>query len=358
MTGAGEEAVPAKPPARSRSRDPRIWLGVGVTGFCVWLALRDAPFAEVGRVISEANWWILIGMSAPGYLLAVYLRGLRWRHLVDPIEHLPAAPLIRGVTVGFTANNLLPLRVGEVIRTWYVARETGISAASVLMTVVIERVLDTVMVILLVLGGAAIWGSGSDSPLAKGALLLLPVGVTPLVALVALRRWPDAMVGLARFVLRPFPERWGEAVEGLMRRSVDGLGALSGGRHLLWLIVHSLGIWLVASTMPILAGLLALGIDLGSPLETLGAAWVTLGAVGVAVALPSAPGFFGPYHVACKLALVQFGVPAETAVALGTLTHAIFWVMLTLPGLLVLRSRHTSLFELGRATELPDPTPR
>ena len=78
----------------------------------------------------------------------------------------------------------------------------------------------------------------------------------------------------------------------------------------------------------------------------------------VAVAIPSAPGFFGPYHMASKLALVQFGVSAETAVALGTLTHAVFWVMLTLPGLLILRSRHTSLSELGSASGLPDPTPR
>ena len=76
---------------------------------------------------------------------------------------------------------------------------------------------------------------------------------------------------------------------------------------------------------------------------------MTLAAVGMAVAIPSAPGFFGTYHAACKLALEPFGVASEVAVALGTLLHAVFWVTLTLLGLVVLRSRSTSLGELGPA---------
>ncbi len=54
----------------------------------------------------------------------------------------------------------------------------------------------------------------------------------------------------------------------------------------------------------------------------------------MAVALPSAPGFFGPYHFACKVALERFGIVPETAVALGTLIHAVFWLSLTGLGLL------------------------
>ena len=79
------------------------------------------------------------------------------------------------------------------------------------------------------------------------------------------------------------------------------------------------------------------------------AAWITLAAIGVAVALPSAPGFFGAYHLACKLALASFGVSPETAVALGTLCHAVFWVCLTALGLVVLRVRQTSLVEVDEA---------
>ena len=84
------------------------------------------------------------------------------------------------------------------------------------------------------------------------------------------------------------------------------------------------------------------------------AAWITLAAVGMAVAIPSAPGFFGTYHAACKVALEPFGVDSETAVAVGTLLHATFWSTLTLLGLLVLRGRSTSLGELAPDSESPE----
>jgi threonine/homoserine/homoserine lactone efflux protein len=67
------------------------------------------------------------------------------------------------------------------------------------------------------------------------------------------------------------------------------------------------------------------------------------------VALPSAPGFFGIFHAACKIALLRFGVEAETAVAAGTLIHGVMWLTLTGLGLAVLRLRRTSLGEIDQA---------
>jgi uncharacterized membrane protein YbhN (UPF0104 family) len=67
--------------------------------------------------------------------------------------------------------------------------------------------------------------------------------------------------------------------------------------------------------------------------------------VGIAVALPSAPGFFGPYHYAARLALGRFGLADSTALAVGTLAHATFWVIVTCAGFVALRFRRTSLDE-------------
>jgi hypothetical protein len=70
------------------------------------------------------------------------------------------------------------------------------------------------------------------------------------------------------------------------------------------------------------------------------------------VALPSAPGFFGLYHSACRLALEQFGATPESALAVGTLAHAVFWVTLTGLGALVMRTRHAHLRDLP--TSVPE----
>jgi uncharacterized protein (TIRG00374 family) len=340
------------PARRSRWRDPRVWFGVGITVLFLWLALRDVPFAEVGRAIARANWLLLVGLSVPCYGALVWLRALRWRHLTDPIQPIGVVPLARAVSVGFLANNIFPLRMGEVARCWYLSRETGASAAALFGTVILERIVDTISVIVLVGLVVGFWGGSGDGTLTRGALLLLPVALLPILFLALLKAAPERAIGLARFVLRPAP-RLAAFAERMLRRFNEGLGALRGGRHLLWIAFHSATIWLVLSTFTIVAAFLALDIDLGAPSRVLGAAWMTQAAIGVAVALPSAPGFFGLFHFACRVALVRFGVGVEIAVAAGTLIHAMMWLTLTGMGLVVLRVRHTSLGEIDEATGDP-----
>ncbi len=311
-------------------------------------------FSLVVAAIREANWILLVGLSVPSYLVIVLLRAMRWRHLTDPVQPIGIRPLFRATAVGFMANNIFPLRVGEVIRPWFLGREVGAPSAALFGTVILERVIDTIMVIALATIAIALRGAGGDGILARVAVGLIPVAIAPLIVLVVLRVAPDTAIGVARWFLRPFPARFGSYVIDVLDRFGDGLGALTGGAHLFWIGFHSIVIWFVASTLPMLAGFWALGIDFGSPFETLLAAWITLAAVGMAVAIPSAPGFFGTYHAACRLALEPLGVAPEVAVALGTLIHGVFWITLTLLGVVVLRSRHTSWGELEQAAEVSE----
>jgi uncharacterized protein (TIRG00374 family) len=320
-----------------------------VTAFFVWLVLRDAPFAEVARVIARVDWVLLLALSIPAYVLVIYLRALRWKHLTAPIQPFATGPLFRATAVGFMANNIFPLRMGEVIRSWYLAREGGGSRTAIFGTVILERVIDMVMVIGLAFGVLALLGAGHDGLIARSALVLLPVAIAPSVVIVLLEVAPEPIIAFATRLTRPFSTRFTEFLEYVLQRFSEGLGALRSGHHLLRVALYTVAIWLVASTIPLLAAFAAIGVDLGSPFQTLAAAWITQAAIGMAVALPSAPGFFGPYHFACKVALEGFGISPETAIALGTLIHAVFWLSLTGLGLAVLRLRRTSLGEIDAA---------
>lgn len=327
-----------------------MWLSLAITAVALWFALRGVDFHAVLREFEGARWGLLLGLSVPSYVAVVYLRALRWRHLTDPIQPMPAGALFRAVAVGFMANNLFPLRMGEFVRSWYLARETKTSAAAVLGTVILERVIDTLCVIGLALGVVFFFG-GETGAWREGVLWLAPVALLPLGMLAALRAAPERALRVAAVLLRPAPGRLSEWLLDQLRAFAAGLGALRGGSHLGWIAFHSATIWLVASTIPMLAGFWALGVDFGSPARTVAAGWMTLAAIGIAVALPSAPGFFGVYHSACRLVLERFGISPEMAVALGTLFHAVFWVTLTGLGAIVLRIRHTSLGEIDRLTQ-------
>jgi hypothetical protein len=323
-------------------------IGAAITAVTLWLALRDVSYADLARDLSRANLRLAVGVSVPCYLLVVWLRALRWRYLTDAVCPIDRGPLFRATAVGFLANNVFPLRIGEVVRAWHLARETQAGVAPLFGTVVLERVVDGLAVVgmaLLIFG----MRRGHGGVLAVGIPLLL-VGVLPLAGVLLLRFAPDRAVGLARALARVFlPSRLGGSIEELVRRTAEGLGSMQGGRHLLWVLLHTAIIWLVLGILPFLAGFRALGIQLGPPRRELAAAFVTQTAVGIAVALPSAPGFFGPYHLAAREALARFGVGEELALALGTLSHALMWVTTSALGLAVLRFRATRLDELAEA---------
>ena len=172
-------------------------------------------------------------------------------------------------------------------------------------------------------GGGEPEGGVRERPERQGQLLADPEATQRLA--------PEQVVRLMRLVLGWLGGRGTASVERLIRRMAEGLGSLQGGRHLWWIASHSLLIWTVLGVAPFLVAIRALGIDLGSFERTLSAAFVTLTAVGIAVALPSAPGFLGPYHLAAREALRRFGVTEELALALGALSHAVFWLTTTGP---------------------------
>jgi uncharacterized protein (TIRG00374 family) len=333
----------AQPKARrgwlARARDPRLWLGLIITGVTVWLAVRGVSLSALAEDLSRANVALLLAYSVPCYLLGLYVRALRWRHLTDPVQSITTGPLLRATAIGFMVNNLVPLRVGEVVRAWTLSRETGAPGPAILGTVLLERLIDALVV--LGLAFVVLGSRGGALPLSGTifAALVLPIGLV-----VLLRVAPERVVSqCGRLRSLGMPANLVEWVQSLLRSFADGLGSLRGGRHLFWIAFHSFLIWGVIAPIPFFGTLEALHVDLGSLGRAVAASYVTLVAVGVAVALPSAPGFFGPYHYAARLALTRFGLDESTALAVGTLAHATFWVIITGAGLVVLRFRRTTL---------------
>ncbi len=358
-----EEAERLEGTRQSASRrwfvDWRVWFGIAITGFSLWFALKDVDLRKVAAAVGEADLFILFALSVPCYIVSVYVRALRWRHLTNPIADIPRSALFRAQSLGFMVNNLVPLRIGEFVRSWALAREQGTSATAILGTVVIERVLDVISVLLLA-AGALTWVSlGEDSLLSQGTRFLLPTACVPIVGLIILRFFPEQLIAIAHFLARPLPDRVGPALEKLLLAFTEGLGSLKGGMHLLWILFHTLVIWLLLSTIPVFAGIWAFGLELGSPTDVLVICWIVLAAVGVAVAIPSAPGFVGTYQLAFQFVLQQFGVDPAKAFAIGLMVWFVFWISLVGLGLLVLRVQHTSLRELTlQSSKDPDPQNR
>ena len=341
------EGVPSEDESKRWFADWRVWLGLSITAISLWLAARDVPLEELPAAFRRADVWQLVLLSVPAHVLGIFVRALRWRYLTDAIAPMSRGLLYRAQSLGFLVNNLVPLRIGEFVRAWYLARESQTRGAAVLGTIVLERVLDIVSVLLMAGISLALLGAGAgEGVLAQGAMLMLPAAFIPIAGIVALRFAPERVLTIVTWAVRPLPTRVRDFAESNLLRFTEGLGALSAGSHLWWLLFYSLLIWLVIGVIPMVAGIVSFGVDLGGWEPTMVTSWLLLAGVGVAVAIPAAPGFVGPYQLAFTMILEPMGVPPATCLAMGLLVWFVFWCSFTFQGLIVMRLGGTSLAEL------------
>lgn len=344
--------------AESRSRmrwlaDYRVWLGIAITVGALYYAFRGVDLAALWHDISRANPWWLILIAAPAHVWSIYIRAVRWRYLTRGVTECEVGESFRATAVGYMANNIFPLRMGELIRAWYLGRDTGSSTTALLGTLIVERTIDVVFVLALaavLVGSQGVRAAGVDPAEVVVPLCLLVAGMVGVI--IALRFAPARTLGLAHRIMGfVLPHRFRERAEELLNQIAAGLSGLRSGRDLAWVCFHSAVLWWVCVVITFWAALRSVGIDLGGPVTEFMAAGRVMVWVGLAVALPSAPGFVGPFHAACRAALVPLGVPKAQALALGTLAHLVFWVTITSLGLLVLRFRGGHLEDALSAAE-------
>lgn len=332
---------------RSFASDPRVWIGIAVTGLALWLALRGVSFQDLGRDLERARPLWLLCLGVPGNLWALHVRAQRWCYLTRGVAPVSAGASFRATAVGFMANNLFPLRMGEFLRAWTLAREVQVSSAALVGTLIVERAIDAVFVL-----GIGIFLVGPDGARAAGirpAVLLVPLlGLVGAILglILALRVSPRGVISLVhRLGGILLPSRFRDRAEDLVRSLGQGLSGIRSWSDFGLVLYHSALLWGVAVPLTFWAAIKAFDLDLGGLVPEALAAGRLMAWVGLAVALPSAPGFFGPYHAACRVALAPLGVASAQALALGTASHATFWVTVTLTGLVVLRRQGGRLAE-------------
>lgn len=306
-----------------------VLAGILVTVVFLVLAFYNVNLGQFWTCFSAYNVWWAVG-SVTFFAGSVLFRALMWRVTTGHMGRTGLATLYGGVTVGYMANNLLPLRAGELIRPYYLSRKRGFPYAGVLSTVVIERVTDVVVLSFLLVGGLAAGLGGLDRTRGREAvLILLAVVLVLAVGLAALRvvggRWRGAagILGRVGAQVEHFAAPLRALGSGSRVISVVGLGVLA------WLCN-----WL--SMLVLLRGI----AYQGSPWTT---SLLLLLFVNLSVLIPSSPGSLGVMQLAFFAALHPFGVPKADALALSFIYQASIYVFTLGVGLPFFLQAHLKL---------------
>jgi glycosyltransferase 2 family protein len=332
--------------------DWKAFLGILISAVLVWWVLRDVDPGEVWREVEGANWWLLlaaVAVATSGFLN----RSLRWKLLLHPMA--PGTRLrnrFAAVNIGFAVNNLLPARIGEFARAWSIARLEPVTVSGAVGSLVVERFLDAIG--LLILFGAAVLSPSfpSDATIAGrrvGSVLVgagLSVGALALILVLVIafpRFWLRLIDRFARFL----PGESHQYVRELMHAFIEGLGALRDKRLLVGGILWSLWTWAWNGVSFWLA-FHAFGIDQGYATALFVQAVIAIG-----VAVPSAPGYFGTFHAAALVALSQvYGVGEGPTLAFAFGYHLGGFFPVTIMGMWFASRIGFSLSDLGHAEEV------
>ena len=313
----------------------RVWLGVAITVAAIGWTVRGVDFSIVAESVRNAHLFPLL-IIAVAQLLGLWVRALRWRQMTDSLtdEPIPIVVLYRATAVGFMAINVLPFRLGELVRPWFLSQEARIRGSAALGTLVLERSIDFASVAMI--SGLVVYFHSAGFPawFRTGAILFSVLSLVPFGLVVALRMDEARTLGFLTLFVRPMPEAIASRALDLITEACRGLGALKGTRPLLLVALYSALLWLVIFPSVFVFGFIA--FDIQFPLrEEILAVYTLHVFTALAAAAPAAPGFFGVFHFACREALGLFGISPDVAVAYGTLVHLGYWLPVTGAGLLV-----------------------
>lgn len=319
------ESKPASPAARRLATIGAIALGIASSAALLWWALRgvdpDAVVEALGRASPP---WLFACLAS--LALFSWAKASRWRLLLAPTVELRTKELVPPLVIGIMGNLFLPLQLGEGVRAFLVARSKRIRLVTVLMTLVLERILDLLSALLVIACAFAVAGTLLDDQ--RDIALLLAVVVGGIVAVAAVPFVaPTASRRLASAALRHFPA-------GVQKRLRDWASAgsasalsLSQPRSRLGLAALTLaqsGTMLMCTW----ASIAALGIRVPAT-----AAFVVMAVSIIAMAVPAAPGYFGNIQAAYSIGLAGFGVSAADALAASLVYHSLLVIGFGFSGL-------------------------
>jgi uncharacterized protein (TIRG00374 family) len=327
----------------------RLLAGVVAAALLLAFFFRGMNWAALARALGEARLLPLAGFV--GVTVLVYLaRAWRWGWLLQPLGRVRFADLVSATVVGFASGLLVP-RAGELLRPWLVSRRYPIATSAGFATIVLERLVDLVTVLVLFAFYLFVLPTPAAEVEGRGMAVARSLGVAGAVAaaaalafLLAVHVNADRVVSLAERWLARAPQWLGSPLAGMLRAFSSGLAALRAPLpHLAGIAAQSLAVWL----------LIALGFHLNHVAFGIAlpfhATFLLIAFLVVGVMIPT-PGMVGGFHAFYLLALAGvYGVERERAAAAGIAAHALSNLPVLVLGLGLLGREGLSLGRVARA---------
>ncbi len=341
--------------AFKNGRKLNILISTVLLALFLFLAFRNVNLSELAAILKSTNYlYVFIGIAL-GVIGGMVLRSLRWRVLLHPVKaNIPFQSLFSSISIGYLLNNLIP-RSGEFARPYLLGKEEEISKAAAFGTIIIERIIDTMM-FLFMFALALIYFKDRISnafPEISSAVIILAVLIFIMLFWVLFMMFrTEQSMKIVRFFTKFLPEKIRLKIDKIFSSLVYGFDVLKKPDLLLKIAFYSIVLWLVYLVSAFIP-FYSFDIIVNSGTSLFEQLWNTnllLVLVNVSMFVP-APAATGPYHYVCKVTLVSiFSVSETKALGYATSTHLMSFMIYLAIGLYYFIKSNYKISELKEKT--------
>lgn len=315
----------------------------------MYYALRGVDWGEVRKSFLAANYSTL-----PVFLVCLgvfyWLKAIRWKMILRPQKELSTKQVVPSMMIGFMVNNVLPMRLGEFVRAFLLAKQENLSKAGVLSTLVLERIFDLSCVLLYLAIGLSYLPEGKQGPPIDPRIIQTFTFIITsfFVVLIVYIVWTEKFIKLVEKTLGAFffiPKGIQSKIISLLHVGESAIASLRSPKSTILIILNSIVQWFFNALMFLLA-LYSFGLPHSLPI-----AFLVMGITALAVAIPSSPGFFGVIQGCFKVALAPFGVNPGLAFSCSIFYHLAQWLPVNLVGIYYMQKIGMNLTKLEQSVE-------
>ncbi len=288
----------------------QLVFGLAVAAVCLYFAFRGISFQELGLALRAAHFrWI--GLALIVYTVGYLLRAWRWEILIRPIRAVPAKQLFGPLVLGFFANNILPFRMGELVRAHITGQKFNISRTASLGTILLERLCDALSFLSTFVVAALCFPFPKEAKMGAAVMALGCLAITVGIW------WTIGYQHRLRNFLEwtSLPTRWKKRLVHLVENFVNGVSGLHDISYVVESMSLSLVIWTLEGTVIYLIAH-AFATHLSYPQS-----FFLLFFMGLSVTLPQAPGYVGTVELFGIGALALLGIRRELALPIILTIH-------------------------------------
>ena len=308
----------------------QIILGIIITIVSLYFAFKGIDFKETIEIVKNVDVVKVILSFVVGTII-IAIRALRWECFIPTDKPIRKWVIISAAYIGYMASNVLPAKLGEVVRAYVLGEKEGLKKSAIFASVVSERLFDCLIGVV-ILSVSLIFIDNLPDTVSKAALILLAFTVVGIIVLVLLARNKELAHKIFHKVFSILPKNVSDKLIDFSCNFIDGIGMKTSPLYIFLLFFYTT-LYLVGQVITI--NLLLSAFSIKSSIM-IGLFMFAVGGFGFAV--PSAPSGIGPFEWAIIFGLSLVGVDKVVAAPYALVYHLLGIIPVSLVGVICLFS--------------------